>query len=59
LIAEVPAAMTVSIEEAKSKLSELVDELAPEEELVLQKRGKAVAKLIRLTKMRQNPISDY
>jgi antitoxin (DNA-binding transcriptional repressor) of toxin-antitoxin stability system len=40
--------MTVSIEEAQSKLSELVDELAPEEELVLQKRWKAVATLLRL-----------
>lgn len=40
--------MTVNIEEAQSRLSQLVDDLAPGEELVLQKGGKAVAKLVRL-----------
>lgn len=40
--------MTVNIEEAQAKLVKLVDDLAPGEELVLQRSGKPVAKLVRL-----------
>lgn len=38
--------MTVSIEEAQAKLSQLVDQLAPGEELVVQEHGKP--KLVRI-----------
>ena len=40
--------MTVNIEEAQARLSQLVEDLAPGEELVLQKGGKAIAKVVRL-----------
>lgn len=40
--------MTITIEDAQSKLPQLLDELAPGEELVLQRGGKPVAKLVRL-----------
>lgn len=40
--------MTITVEDAQSKLPQLLDELAPGEELVLQREGKPVAKLVRL-----------
>lgn len=43
--------MTVDIADAKIKLEQLVNGLAPGEELVLEKQGRAVAKLVRLDEM--------
>ena len=40
--------MTVDISDAQIKLEQLVNGLAPGEELVLEQKGKAVAKLVRL-----------
>lgn len=40
--------MTVNVEDAQSKLAQLLEQLAPGEEIVLQQDGTPVAKLVRL-----------
>jgi antitoxin (DNA-binding transcriptional repressor) of toxin-antitoxin stability system len=47
--------MTVNVEDAESKLAQLLEQLAPGEEIVLQREGRAIAKLVRLNDIAPRP----
>ncbi len=48
--------MTVSVEEAQAKLRELIDQLAPGEELVITRSSEPVARLIGAAQPKRQPI---
>jgi prevent-host-death family protein len=50
--------MTVGIFEAKQKLSELVDRAAQGEEIIITRRGKELARLVRVTARRKRSLKE-
>ena len=48
--------MTVTVEEAEAKLGELIDQLAPGEELVITRGSEPVARLIGAAQPKGQPI---
>ena len=48
--------MTITIEEAQARLPQLIDQLAPGEELVITKNSRPIAQLVGLTAEKPRPV---